>query len=263
MPMLDAGVLQFDVTIGDKRANFARVEALLAAEAAKGALPRVLVLPELWSTGYALERIGELATPGGEAEAAFLGDLARKYGLWFVGGSVLASVPGGYANRAQVIDPEGRLVATYDKIHRIRLMEEDRYFLRGNARCRCDIDGVPSGIQICYDIRFPELSRRLALEGATVLFVSAEWPSLRIAHWSLLLRARAVENQLFVVACNRCGESRGTPFAGKSVILDPWGEPLWEAGGDETLGRAVLDLEKVKSFREGLPCFDDRAPDLY
>ncbi|WP_051464152.1 hypothetical protein [Aminiphilus circumscriptus] len=154
MPMLDAGVLQFDVTIGDRGANFAKVEALLAAEAAKGRSPgagaaRAVEPPATpWSASASWP-------PGRRGRGGLSRGLARKYGLWFVGGSVLASVPGGYANRAQVIDPEGRLVATYDKIHRIRLMEEDRYFLRGNAGAAATSTAFPRGSRSATTSAFP------------------------------------------------------------------------------------------------------------
>lgn len=257
------GIFQFDVRLGEPEANHHLVERALEEESAKGALPRALVLPELWSTGYALERANELASPEGKESARFLGELAKRYGMWFVGGSVLAKTTGGFANRAQVINPKGELVATYDKIHLIRLMEEDKYFIRGRKRCLFDLDGIKAACVICYDIRFPELARRLALEGAKILFVSSEWPKERIEHWRILLSSRAIENQMYVVACNRCGSSAGTTFGGHSMIIDPWGSILYEAEEEEAFGTAEVDIAKVDEVRKFLPVFEDRLPEAY
>ncbi len=260
---MKVGIVQLDVKLGKPAENFKKVAQMLEGENAKGALPRALVLPELWSTGYALERADELASPEGIESAHFLGELAKRYGMWFVGGSVLAKTTGGFANRAQVINPKGELVAIYDKIHLIRLMEEDKYFIRGKKRCLFDLDGIKAACVICYDIRFPELARRLALEGAKVLFVSSEWPKERIEHWRILLLSRAIENQMYVVACNRCGSSAGTTFGGHSMIIDPLGSILYEAGEEEALGTAEIDITKVDEVRKFLPVFEDRLPEAY
>lgn len=256
------GIFQFDVRLGEPEANRHCIERALEGESAKGVLPQARVARAL-STGYALERADELASPEGIESAHFLGELAKRYGMWFVGGSVLAKTTGGFANRAQVINPKGELVAIYDKIHLIRLMEEDKYFIRGKKRCLFDLDNIKAACVICYDIRFPELARRLALEGARILFVSSEWPKERIEHWRILLLARAIENQMYVVACNRCGSSAGTTFGGHSMIIDPWGSILYEAGEEEAFGTAEIDIAKVDEVRRFLPVFEDRLPEAY
>ncbi len=260
---MKVGIAQLNVKLGKPAENSKKVAQMLEEESARGALPRALVLPELWSTGYALERADELASPEGRESARFLGELAKRYGMWFVGGSVLAKTTGGFANRAQVINPKGELVTTYDKVHLIRLMEEDKYFIRGRKRCLFDLDGIKAACVICYDIRFPELARRLALEGAKILFVSSEWPKERIEHWRILLSSRAIENQMYVVACNRCGSSAGTTFGGHSMIIDPWGSILYEAEEEEAFGTAEVDIAKVDEVRKFLPVFEDRLPEAY
>ena len=116
---------------------------------------------------------------------------------------------------------------------------------------------------ICYDIRFCEWLRTYALKGAEVLFVSAEWPTARADHWKTLLRARAIENQMFVVACNRCGTSGDTTFGGGSLILGPKGEILFEGGDGEEAGFATLDLKDVTDVRNFLTVFNDRVPEIY
>lgn len=254
--------MQMDVVKGDRAANRATVRRL-TAEAVRLCSPDVIVLPELWSTGYALEHAAELATPHGEADAAFLGVLAGEFGVAFAGGSVLASRGDRIFNRAQVIDRSGRYLASYDKIHLFRLMDEDRYLAAGDTRCLFSLGGMTCASIICYDLRFCELARKLAVDGAELLFVSAEWPSPRVEHWRTLLRARAIENQMFVVACNRCGATDGTVFAGRSAIIAPDGTVLAEAGDGEEIIWADCEPEMVKMVRQTIPVFEDRMPHCY
>lgn len=257
------GVLQFDIALGDRERNRATLRRWLSSALVPSELPTAVTVPEIWDVGYALDRAGQLADPEGAGAAEFLGSAAREYGVWFVGGSVLASTSEGFANRSQVIDPQGRLVAHYDKAHLIRLMDEDKYFVPGRTTCRFDLAGVKAGCVICYDIRFCEWVRLYALEGAEVLFVSAEWPASRIDHWEALLRARAIENQMFVVACNRCGATNGTRFGGRSMILGPKGETLFRAGEGEEAGFVTIDTDEVARTRSFLTVFKDRAPEAY
>ena len=257
------GILQMDVVKGDREANSAAVRRLTERAMAAESVPDVLVLPELWSTGYALDRAEELSSPMGGEDAAFLGDLARRHHVAFIGGSVLSRQDGGVRNRAQVIDREGRYVAGYDKIHLFRLMDEHRYLTRGTEPCLFDVGGMRGALAVCYDIRFCELIRRLAVNGAEVLFVSAEWPMVRRDHWETLLRARAIENQMYVVACNRCGAADGEVFAGHSLIVAPDGAVLARAGDGEESVAAELDAGLVRRTRETIPVFLDREPSLY
>lgn len=252
--------LQMDVRSGDRAANHATVRRLVS-EAVSLCSPDIIVLPELWSTGYALEQVVELADEQGDAR--FLVGLAREHGLAFAGGSVLAAADGKVFNRAQVIDREGRYVASYDKVHLFRLMEEDRYLAPGTSTPLFELGGMPCASVICYDIRFCELPRKLAVQGAEVLFVSAEWPSPRVEHWRTLLRARAIENQMYVVACNRCGVTGNTEFAGRSAIIAPDGAVLAEAGTGEEIIWVDIEPEAVRRVRNTIPVFDDRVPDLY
>jgi predicted amidohydrolase len=119
------------------------------------------------------------------------------------------------------------------------------------------------GLTICYDLRFPELFRRYALAGAKLIFVPAEWPHPRLMHWQTLLRARAIENQLFVVACNRVGVVGKTHFCGHSAVIDPWGETIVEGDESEMLLTAEIDLGLVDDVRQRIPIFADRRPEIY
>ena len=260
---LRVGLFQMDVAIGDVRANTDKVGHWMETRYVPSDLPTAIVLPELWTTGYRLDKAAELADAEGSAGAEFLGKLAKRYNVWFVGGSVLASVEGGFANRAQVIAPDGALVRQYDKAHLIRLMEEDKYFTAGREPSLFDLGGVKAGNVICYDIRFCEWLRRYALCGTEVLFVAAQWPSARALHWKALLRARAIENQMYVVACNRTGNSEGSIFGGESLVIDPYGEILFKAGEAEEAAFASFETDKASEFRRFLTVFDDRVPEIY
>ena len=252
--------LQMDVKAGDRAANHATVRRLVA-DAVGLCSPDVIVLPELWSTGYALELAGDLADE--ERDAHFLGALAREYGVAFAGGSVLAAETGNIFNRAQVIDAAGRYVSSYDKVHLFRLMEEDKYLAPGTSASLFELGSMTCASVICYDIRFCELLHKLAVQGAELLFVSAEWPSPRVEHWRTLLRARAIENQIYVAACNRCGMTGNTEFAGRSALIAPAGTVLAEAGAGEEIIWADFDSEAVRQVRSLIPVFADRVPELY
>ena len=251
---------QMDVTLGDPGKNLAKVREMTAEAARRGS--QVVLFPELWSTGYDLERVQDHATPIGEGVFAEVAGLAAEHSLYIIG-SLLAAKGDGYANTAVVFSPQGELVGEYSKVHLFRLMEEDKYFLPGDEAHVFDLPWGKSALAICYDLRFPELFRRYALAGAGIVFLPAEWPYPRLMHWQTLLRARAIENQFFMVACNRVGQSGDWSFFGHSAIYDPSGELMVGAGEEETLLTADIDLEAVDEVRRAITVFDDRRGDLY
>lgn len=261
--MLRVGIMQINVETGNREANQNKVAAFLDKYYTKSEYTTAIILPEIWDVGYALSNKESVGDTDGLAAASFLGKLAREHNIWFVGGSVLAKSSRGYFNRALVINPSGELTASYDKVHLISIMDEDKHFQRGNKDCRFSIDGVLCGCVICYDIRFCEWVRGYALNGTEVLFVSAEWPEPRIEHWRALLIARAIENQMYVVACNMTGATEKYNFVGKSIIVDPWGKIIYEAGKEEELALSLIDTEEVEKARSFLPVFKERVPDLY
>ena len=142
-------------------------------------------------------------------------------------------------------------------------MHEDAAFACGDRLCSFQLDGVSCGIITCYDIRFPELTRSLALRGLDVLFVVAQWPDVRIGHLNCLAQARAIENQMFVAVCNSCGAAGETQYGGNSVIIDPWGQVLCRAGGGEETVSAACDLAILQDIRNRINVFRDRKPELY
>ncbi|HPK17104.1 MAG TPA: nitrilase-related carbon-nitrogen hydrolase, partial [Clostridia bacterium] len=189
--------------------------------------------------------------------------LAKELGFNIVAGSVANRRDGRLYNTAYVFDRAGDCVASYDKTHLFSPMGEDAAFARGGRLARFALDGARCSLVICYDLRFPELIRTLALDGLDILFVVSQWPERRIAHLSALARARAIENQAFVALCNSCGEAFGTKYGGRSAVVGPWGEILAEAAGEEETIAAQIDLAALEGVRASIPVFRDRRGELY
>ncbi|WP_238650869.1 carbon-nitrogen family hydrolase [Paenibacillus piscarius] len=254
-------LIQLDIAFGKPEVNYAAAERLIR-EAAAGR-PDCLILPELWTTGYDLTRLDETADPDGQTAGAFISALAREYGVNMVAGSVAAKQASGITNTMYVFSRSGERVSAYSKLHLFKLMDEHLYLQPGAAKGLFELDGVPCAGLICYDLRFPEWVRTHMAEGAEVLFLCAEWPLPRLAHWRALLISRAIENQCYVVACNRAGSDPANAFAGHSMIIDPWGEIVCEASSNEQILSGELDLAKVREVRGHIPVFADRRPELY
>jgi predicted amidohydrolase len=245
---------QMDIAWGDKRANFERARRLAAEAKGRGA--GVLVLPEMFATGFLLDPAITAEGEDGETPA-FLKALAREHGLAVIGGYVRKRRQGKGANVAVAIGPDGRVLAEYSKAHLIGLLGEDAVHEAGAGPRPFALAGVEMACFVCYDLRFPELFRLVAA-GTAVVFVIASWPAVRQRHWDLLLPARAVENQQFVVGVNRVGRGGGLEFLGGTVIYAPNGDALAFGGAQEGLVVAKLDLEVVDRIRAAFPALGDR-----
>lgn len=254
------GCIQLNVGFGKVDENYERAEKLIREAAAGGA--EIIVLPEMWNTGYALEKLAELADENGERSKGFLSKLAKELAVHIVGGSVAVKREGEFFNTMYTYNKDGELVGEYSKVHLFRLMDEHLYLQAGNAMNRFNLDGLEAGGAICYDIRFPEWLRAQALDGAKVLFIPAQWPTPRIDHWKILLQARAIENQCFVIAVNRIAR-KVENFNGQSMVIGPWGEVLWTGAEDEELAIIDVDFSSVDEVRERIPVYEDRRPQLY
>jgi omega-amidase len=256
---LIVGCYQMNIMPGDVSGNLGKIERILPQVKGEGC--QLLVLPEMWSGGFAYSALQEMAdsTP---AVLEKLNEWAVEYRMVLVGSLPEAEGDKIY-NTNYVVDTSGAVSGKYRKIHLFSLTSEHDYFERGQVPVVCDTGVGRLGIEICYDLRFPELSRRLALDGAEILCFSALWPVARIDHWSLLLRSRAIENQLFIIACNGCGFEGNTQYGGASAIISPTGKPLAEAHrGEETI-IARLNFAEMMDFRRHIPCFSDRLPGMY
>jgi len=260
---LGIALIQMHVEAGAPEENFRNLETKLEEAVSGEDKPQLIMLPEMWNTGYALEEIRNIADRDGERTKKMLSAFSRKHGVQLHGGSIAESRSDGVYNTSYFFNGQGEVEADYSKIHLFRLMNEEKHLLGGDKTGRLRVSEADAGMMICYDIRFPELARKLALDGAKLLFVPAQWPNPRLHHWRTLLMARAIENQMYVVACNRCGTSGTSSFFGHSLIIDPWGEIIAEAGEEETILRAEIDLDLVDEVRGRIPVFEDRRPALY
>lgn len=253
---LSVMLVQMDVVSGDVEANLSRVGGLVAEDA------DLIVLPEMFTTGCAFDRLRDLAEPLGGRTVKFLSGLAARRRAYVVASFAEAGEDGVY-NTLVLLDRRGSLRMVYRKIHLVPMMDEPRYVRPGCRPASCQTEFGRWGAMICYDIRFPELARRLALEGAGLLVAPAEFPDPRMNHWRTLLRARAVENQVFVVAVNRVGADGGYTFFGHSAVVDPWGEVPQEGGREEAVLTCRIDLDAVEDVRRRVPALQDRRPEAY
>src|SRR5699024_10562612 len=168
-------------------------------------------------------------------------------------------------NTSYVFDRDGKLLHEYDKMHLVPMLNEPEFLIGGKQKGKVfELDGIKMGIVICYDLRFPELLRSLALQGAEVIHVVAQWPTTRKKHWKYLLHARAIENQCFVIAVNSSGTCNGTNFAGDTFVINPSGE-LIDAGPSEEEASIIssIELKEVEKMRKDIPVFESRIPHLY
>lgn len=253
-------IVQMDMKCNAPQENFAHAEALIRRAAEDS--PDVILLPETWNTGFfPHEGLAAYCDRDGAETKQRIGALAKEYRVNIVAGSVSTLRGERIFNTAYIFDRTGACIAQYDKTHLFTYAHEHLFYTPGDSLCTFSLDGTPCALLTCYDLRFPELARTLALRGAAVLFVPAQWPAKRRGHWETLLAARAIENQIFVAACNSCAAD--TLCGGSSRILDPWGSVLAAADGGETVFSAALDLSVLGEIRETINVYRDRRPTLY
>ena len=244
---LFAGFLQFDVKSGNIDSNLSRVEEGLAEiTASHTQSPGMIVLPELWATGFAYEKLQALS----ERIPALLDKLqtlSAKYQI-YIAGSLPEYSEQSFYNTLFITGPGG-IAGTYRKQRLFNPMQEDSFFTPGTEPRPIQTDLGPIGALVCYDLRFPELLREQTTLGTELLVVPAQWPAARLDHWRILVQARAIENQMFVVAANRCGTTGDTLFGGHSMIVAPDGSILLEAGKDEECKGTILELEMTCAAR--------------
>jgi predicted amidohydrolase len=247
-------IVQHDIVWEDRAANFERLAPRIAGAAAAGA--RVALVSETFSTGFSMD-LSAAGEPVGGPSSQFLLEQARHHGLW-VGGSC-PEVPEGQTrafNTFVLAGPDGT-VHRYRKIHPFTYGGEDRSFQGGDAFVTVEIEGLRVSLFVCYDLRFADEWWQLAT-GTDAYFVVANWPEARRAHWQALVRARAIENQAYVVAGNRVGSGGGLDYAGDSQIVDPLGEVIASAARTEALIVAEVTPEHVAATREKFRFLQDR-----
>jgi omega-amidase len=244
---------QLDLAWEDKRANFAKVRALVAAAAPEpGSL---LVLPEMFATGFSMNEAATAEQPGGETEL-LLRQLAAETRCCILGGLV-AVWDGAPRNQALAVAPTGEVLARYSKQRTFSLAEEGAHYAAGDKAVVFDWAGFRIAPLVCYDLRFPELFRAGTARGATLFAVIANWPVVREAHWRTLLEARAIENQAFVLGVNRSGDDPHFHYPGRSRVVDPHGSILADAGDREGTITARISPDVVADWRARFPALRD------
>lgn len=257
MSLLTVSLVQMDIRKGNPRINWGRMQEYTAEAARRGA--DVAVFPELWDAGIAFDKAKELASSLSGGLFIQVAALARQHNIHLFG-SMYEKRGVGTHNTIAVISPRNGVMGAYRKIHLFPLTGEDKWLSPGEAPLSIDLPWGKTAFAICYDLRFPELFRRYAQDGVQVVFVSAAWPYPREEHMRTLLRARAIENQCYMVLVNRVGvdEDDQTRYAGHSCVIDPWGETVLEAGDVEGHFTVTLDMAKVNDVRRTLPVLEGR-----
>jgi predicted amidohydrolase len=246
--------IQLDCVWEDKSRNFARVLELLAAEPpAPGSL---VVLPEMFSTGFSYNVAVTCQTAAREDET-FLAQLAAEFEVTVLGGAVTRDPAGSVHNEAIAFGPEGHRLARYTKQRVFSPGGEAAVHTPGKTTVTFPWNGFTVAPLVCYDLRFPELFRAAAAQGAEVFAVIAAWPARRERHWLTLLQARAIENQAYVIGVNRVGQDPQATYSGRSVVVDPHGIIIADAGQRETLLTAPVYPAVVAEWRRDFPALRD------
>ena len=220
----------------------------------------IIVFPEVFTTGFCYDRIDELAESDPYPTIEMLQQTSKDTSSIIVGSIIVKEPSGKFYNMGFVLD-NGYLTGTYHKVHPFGIEKE--YFLGGDIISPITTSRGLIGLMICYDIRFPEVARKLTLEGADILITVAQFPSIRQNHWDILARARAIENQIPHVACNCIGHDPSNEFKGGSVIIDGWGRVLGMGDSTEGIVTALINLQEKEYIRQNIPCFSDRREELY
>ena len=260
---MKTALAQINCAVGDVKSNCARISEYAKRAANDGC--DIVIFPEMSDTGYVPSIIKDTASSWPGLPYSTCCDAASDNNIYLICG--LSEREGdSIFNSAGVFSPEGGLIGKYRKTHLFPAdpINENLCFKPGNSLTTVEIGGVIFGLTICYDLRFPEIYRGLALKGAQVLVNCSAWPETRAAHWEALSRARAIENQEYFLGANRIGKDGKVPFCGRSCIIEPWGDYAAVGSAEnEELVIGEIDIKKIESFRKKVPVFKSRRPDIY
>jgi len=252
-------IVQMEVKDGSKEDNLNKAKRLISK--IERFEPNFIVLPELFDAGYDFKKYPELANEIDKHDTVKkLSEIAEELGSYIIGG-VLEKYNDKYFDTAVVINPEGKLQYVYRKIHLFQ--EETKYFSHGNKIDVIDTKFGKIGVEICYEVRFPEISRIMAFKGAKIIFAPAAFPYPRVEHWKQMIIARALENQIFFVGVNRVGPGISKTYFGESMIVDPWGDIILGAGEFENALAVKINLDLVEHVRNIITSFKDKRLDVY
>jgi len=248
-------LIQLNIAFEAKQTNYERTESFIKKAAQETC--DIAVLPEVFNTGFSKNISATAEDENGET-ASILSNMAKIYHINLIAGFTEKAIGSEKAkNIAAVYNREGVLITKYTKIHPFSFTREDHYYISGDRLVTFDIEGVPSGIFICYDLRFPEIFRSIA-KNVHAIFIIANWPTSRKEHWETLLKARAIENQCFVIGVNRTGtDHQAIHFPGASHIFDPFGKCICSGDETEELVIAEIDPNEVMRVRKKFPFLQD------
>ncbi len=246
--------LQLDSFWEDKEANFAKARALLKKR--RPETGSLIVLPEMFATGFSCNLQVTAEAEDGPTRA-FLQELADAYDCAVIGGRVIHAADGKGHNQALVVAPQNQTLACYTKNQPFSLGGESEVHAPGQGTQQFEWHGLHIAPLVCYDLRFPELAREAVRQGAEVLVYIAAWPVKRFQHWLTLLQARAIENQAYVIGVNRCGAEPQFTYSGRSVVVDPHGIIIADAGEQERVLHAILEPGVVRGWRSQFPALRD------
>ena len=259
--MIKVLIVQMQSVLRDKKANFAKITRLL--EGYKNSNADLIILPELFTTGWFCDIYDKVAENIKDSETIrFLSDIAKNFKANLIGGSfVRREDDGTIKNTCPVFDRNGNIIATYDKMHLYSYLgdTENLNSTKGEKPVIAQTDIGKIGLTVCYDIRFPEIYRCYAFGGADILVNVAAWPKSRKLHWETLSKARAIENQSFMIAVSQTGEiQNGIYNLGHSAVLSPLGETIASLNDEETVLTAEFDLTEMKELREKVKTLSDK-----
>lgn len=258
-PLPELVAVQVDTAWEDAEANYAKTRELLdAANLQPGSM---VVLQEMFPSGFTMD-VDKVAEKDPSPSEAFLAEQAKERGIYLLGGVVRRGPFGAVRNQSIVYSPEGGFVSRYTKIQGFTLGGESNAYAPGDDIVMFAWNGFNVAHFVCYDLRFPELFRAAAKLGADAFTVIASWPNMRHEHWTHLLKARAIENQAYVVGVNRCGKDPQFEYDGGSRIVDFSGEVVADAGADEGTVSAQADLSALREYRRKLPFLEDIRDDF-
>lgn len=263
---LTVSIAQMRVAVSEPEENLRKAEIWIAEASRRGS--QVICFPEMWTTGFNWLNNDRLAMDHGSIVNR-VAALAKTYGIWINGSMLALNERGKVSNTSFLFNSDGEQAGIYRKTHLFSLLHEDAHMAAGEHLTIVDTPWARVGLAICYDIRFPEMFRTYALKGVEIVFCPMAFPYPRLDHWKILVRARAIENQMFVVGINQVGSEDFGPdgvvtYFGDSVIIDPWGRTVVEAGEtDEILLTVTVNMDRVKDIRTNMTVLKDRRPELY
>lgn len=263
---LTVSLAQMCVAVSQPEENLRKAELWIAEASRRGS--DVICFPEMWTTGFNWLNNERMAAAHDKVVDR-VAKMAKSYGIWINGSMLALNDAGKVSNTSFLFNAQGGQAGVYRKTHLFSLLHEDAHMASGEHLTVVDTPWGRVGLAICYDIRFPELFRTYALKGVEIVFCPMAFPYPRLDHWKILVRARAIENQMFIAGINQIGsEDFGSDgvvtYFGDSVIIDPWGRTVIEAGEtDEMLLTATINMDRVKEIRATMTVLKDRRPELY